>query len=101
MISGKEAAVAWIDGILVEIQYKDDMWKDLSSETYSVGIFRNENYKFRLKPRTINLNGVETGELVMMSKTLCGLTSKVTIGFETSDQARRFYDIAWEVFKTK
>ena len=59
MISSKEAAAAWIDDIPVEIRYKGTIWMDLSLNERSFNIFKNSNYEFRLKPRTITLNGIE------------------------------------------
>lgn len=59
MISGKEAAAAWIDGIPVEVRYKGTMWFNLSFPNYGVDVFKSKNHEFRLKPRTITLNGIE------------------------------------------
>lgn len=59
MISGKEAAAAWIDGIPVEVRYKRTMWFDLSFPNYGVDVFKSKNHEFRIKPSTITLNGIE------------------------------------------
>lgn len=57
MISGKEAKLAWANG--EELQWRDDQftdWSDLSDE-FKLRIFSEA--EFRLKTRTIAINGIE------------------------------------------
>lgn len=67
LISGKEALTKVTEGI---VQYKcdedpvADRWTTITDhfwDQYNLGVFLNENttWKFRLKPRTITLNGIE------------------------------------------
>lgn len=67
LISGKEALTKVTEGI---VQYKcdedpvADRWTTITGDfwdQYSLGIFLNEGttWKFRLKPRTITINGIE------------------------------------------
>lgn len=67
LISGKEALTKVTEGI---VQYKcdedsvADRWTtitDHSWDQYNLGVFLNENttWKFRFKPRTITINGIE------------------------------------------
>ena len=67
LISGKEAPTKVAEGI---VQYRcddepvADRWTTITGDfwdQYSLGIFLNENttWKFRLKPRTITINGIE------------------------------------------
>lgn len=67
LISGKEALTKVAEGI---VQYKcdtdpvADRWTTITDhfwDQYNLGVFLNENttWKFRLKPRTISINGIE------------------------------------------
>lgn len=58
LISGKEAKLAWANGEKVEYYKKDrDEWFEVRGNTY-VSVFDIVD-KFRLKPRTITINGIE------------------------------------------
>ncbi len=67
LISGKDALTKVTEGI---VQYKcdedpvADRWTTITDhywDQYNLGVFLNENttWKFRLKPRTISINGIE------------------------------------------
>ena len=56
-ISGDEAKLAWAKG--EKVQWRQSFgWDDLGAVNI-LGIFDDEDIEFRLKPRTITLNGVE------------------------------------------
>ena len=57
LISGKEAKLAWANN--KEIEYMPlNKWNLLGGST-PLSIFDRDDVKFRLKPRTITLNGIE------------------------------------------
>ena len=56
-ISGKEAKLAWAEGAIVQVAIGPDRFRTLVSSD-DLGIFDRGNY-FRLKPRTITINGIE------------------------------------------
>lgn len=59
LISGKEALIAWANKIPIE--YTSDAlgeWFDVNNSN-TLGIFERSDFKFRLKPRTITINGIE------------------------------------------
>ena len=59
LISGKEALIALANKIPIE--YTSDAlgeWFDVNNSN-TLGIFERSDFKFRLKPRTITLNGIE------------------------------------------
>ena len=62
LISGKEAKLAWANGENIELCYKqheeENTWFLLLS-TDPLSIFDRDDVKFRLKPRTITINGIE------------------------------------------
>ena len=58
LISGKDALIALANGELVELQATGDMnWYD--STQWTVGELLCFKGRFRLKPRTITINGIE------------------------------------------
>ena len=58
LISGKEALIALANGEEVEFQREDSgNWKN--AMTLNLFSFNSSLFKFRLKPRTITINGIE------------------------------------------
>ena len=57
LISGKEALIALANGDEVEFFYRD-AW-DSIGEMIVIDHFMSDKFKFRLKPRTISINGIE------------------------------------------
>ena len=57
LISGKEAKLAWAEGVTVQVATGADQFRTLVSSD-DLGIFDRGNY-FRLKPRTISIKGME------------------------------------------
>ena len=57
LISGKEAKLAWAEGVAVQVAIGPDRFRTLVSSD-DLGIFDRGNY-FRLKPRTISINGID------------------------------------------
>lgn len=59
LISGKEALMALANGEDVQFTMNDSTsWYD-SSKNLAVFKFLTDEYKFRLKPKTITINGIE------------------------------------------
>ena len=57
LISGKEAKLAWVNN--KEIEYMPlNKWNLLGGST-PLSIFDRDDVKFRIKPRTITINGIE------------------------------------------
>ena len=60
LISGKEAKLAWANGKKLQIANKlvgEDFY-DMDDSNTTLNIFDLDFYQFRLKPRTITINGV-------------------------------------------
>ncbi|ENU57367.1 hypothetical protein L291_0248 [Acinetobacter guillouiae MSP4-18] len=57
LISGKEALIALANGEEVE-NWNGNVWWAVESN-WQIGAFTKTDRKFRLKPRTITLNGIE------------------------------------------
>lgn len=57
LISGKEALIALANGKEVQI-WNGNIWLDVEGD-YQINVFLKTERKFRLKPSTITLNGIE------------------------------------------
>ena len=61
LISGKEAKLAWANGKKMQISNTivgEDFY-DIDDSNTTLNIFDLDFYQFRLKPRTITINGIE------------------------------------------
>lgn len=58
LISGKEALIAYANGEHVQYQGYDKKWRD-DIKTVCLLEFSNGSYVFRIKPKTITINGIE------------------------------------------
>ena len=61
LISGKEAKLAWANGKKLQIANTivgEDFY-DMDDSNTTLNIFDLDFYKFRLKPKTITINGIE------------------------------------------
>ena len=58
LISGKEALIALANGDDVEF-YIANQWHSLAHSRVPAKNILEDNYQFRLKPRTITINGIE------------------------------------------
>lgn len=59
LISGKEALIAIANGQEVECRAYEKKWVDAGNHNHNIGLFFDDCFKFRLKPRTITINGIE------------------------------------------
>ncbi|MFV5500455.1 hypothetical protein VXP99_09095 [Acinetobacter towneri] len=57
LISGKEALIALANGEEVQI-WNGNIWWDVEGD-YQINVFLKTERNFRLKPRTITINGIE------------------------------------------
>lgn len=59
LISGKEALIALANGEDVECRAYEKNWIDAGNYANNLGLFFDESFEFRIKPRTITINGIE------------------------------------------
>ena len=59
LISGKEALIAWYEGLEIEVKHSSTGWFVFNDHNFGITVFKSEDHQFRLKPRTITLNGIE------------------------------------------
>ena len=59
LISGKEALIAWYEGLEIEVKHSTTGWFVFNNHNFGITAFKSEDHQFRLKPRTIAINGIE------------------------------------------
>ena len=59
LISGKEALIALANGEKVECRAYEKNWINANNKHHPLSLFFDDSFQFRLKPRTITINGVE------------------------------------------
>lgn len=60
ILTGKEALIALAEGKTIE-NWNGSIWWDVEG-TWQIDVFLKTDRKFRLKPRTITINGIEVPE---------------------------------------
>lgn len=97
LISGKEALIAMANGEEVQFTMNDCIsWHD-SSKNLAAFKFLTDEYKFRLKPRNINLNGVEVGQ-PESSNWGFGDLCEVILKFKSREDAFHFHENILKIF---
>ncbi len=59
LISGKEALIALANGEKVECRAYEKNWINANNKHHPLSLFFDVSFQFRLKPRTITINGIE------------------------------------------
>ena len=59
LISGKEAKLVWANGEQLQVAHATTQEWEALTDNYMLSVFDNGSYVFRLKPRTILINGIE------------------------------------------
>ena len=59
LISGKDALIALANGEEVECRAYEKNWINANNNHHPLSLFFDDSFQFRLKPRTITINGVE------------------------------------------
>lgn len=101
LISGKEALIALANGEEVE-NWNGNVWWAVESN-WQIGAFTKTDRKFRLKPRTITLNGIEVpapfepkeGERFYYFSDEC------TTGYASSERTGFYGDMRLGVWRTE
>ena len=119
LISGKEAKLAWANGKKLQIANTivgEDFY-DMDDSNTTLNIFDLDFYKFRLKPRTITINGIEVpcnkskhdkDDVVWVVNTACenqydwiygSDCDSNTLYWETEDEIKQVVSALRSVFK--
>ena len=102
LISGKEALLALVNGEEVQGTVGCE-WVDISiDQNLSIKSFATGKNDFggavffRLKPRTITLNGIELGHCVSIG--ICRIKNEVSIQFKDESDAEKLHDLLVKIF---
>ena len=119
LISGKEAKLAWANGKKLQIanMIVGEDFYDMDDSNTTLNIFDLDFYKFRLKPRTITINGIEVpcnkskhdkDDVVWVVNTACenqydwiygSDCDSNTLYWETEDEIKQVVSALRSVFK--
>lgn len=99
LISGKDALIALSNG--KEVQFCDHMgvWHNAGIHTHAIGLFLNDCYKFRLKPRTITINGVELSPCYALG--INRTRNEVSVELKDSKDAEILHDLLARLYGFK
>jgi len=98
LISGKEALIALANGEEVQIKcVKDDEWYD--STQWTVGELLRWQGEFRLKPRTITINGIELNQCYSVA--IDYTRNEVKVEFKNRNDAEALHDVVSKLYSFK
>jgi len=98
LISGKEALIALANGEEVQIKcVKDDEWYD--STQWTVGELLRWQGEFRLKPRTITINGIELNQCYSVA--IDYTRNEVKVEFKNRNDAEALHDVVSKLYGFK
>ena len=102
LISGKEALIALANG--EEVEFKDGMekWENIKHHMnldLSMFLTAPEWMKFRLKPRTITINGVELNKCYSVAIDYTEL--KVSVALRNKEDTCVLYNLLADLYSSK
>lgn len=95
LISGKEALESILNGIDVQYLNPFNQWDD-SAIAISVMDFLDCKFKFRLKPRTITINGVELAPCYAVG--IDHIKNEVSIQFHNNEDAVKLNNLLLNIY---
>ena len=97
LISGKEALIALANGEEVQ-QWNGNIFWDIDSN-WQVSVFFQEGRKFRLKPRTIKINGTELNQCYSVA--IDYTRNEVKVEFKNRNDAEALHDVISKLYGFK
>ena len=102
LISGKEAFDAAFNGVSAEWRWanKDEDWRELEAETvFSIRELKGGDCEFRLKPRTITINGIELNQCYSVA--IDYTRNEVKVEFKNRNDAEALHDVISKLYGFK
>ena len=59
LLNNNEAKLAWANGEQLQVAHLTQKEWETLTDNYTLSVFDDDSYVFRLKPRTITINGIE------------------------------------------
>ena len=96
-ISGKEALIALANG--EDVEYYKHEWMDVNRLSVRDLTSSDNMYKFRLKPRTITINGVELNQCYSVA--IDFTKNEVKVEFKNRNDAEALHDVISKLYGFK
>ena len=97
MLTGKEALIALANG--EDVEYYKHEWMDVNRLSVRDLTSSDNMYKFRLKPRTITLNGIELNRCYSLG--INRTRNEVIVEFKDSKDAEILHDLLARLYGFK
>ena len=97
LISGKEALIALASG--EEVEYYKHEWMDVNRLSVRDLTSSDNMYKFRLKPRTITINGIELNQCYSVA--IDYTRNEVKVEFKNRNDAEALHDVISKLYGFK
>ena len=97
LISGKEALIALANG--EDVEYYKHEWMDVNRLSVRDLTSSDNMYKFRLKPRTITINGVELNQCYSVAIDYTEL--KVSVALRNKEDTCVLYNLLADLYSSK
>ena len=99
LISGKEALIALANGEEVECRAYEKNWINANNNRHPLSLFFDDSFQFRLKPRTITINGVELNQCYSVA--IDYTKNEVKIEFKNRNDAEDLHDVISKLYGFK
>ena len=99
LISGKEALIAIANGQEVECRAYEKNWIDAGNHNHNIGLFFDDGFQFRLKPRTITINGVELNQCYSVA--IDSTELKVSVVLRNKEDTCVLYNLLADLYSSK
>lgn len=91
-ISGKEAAIAYLNG--KDVLHVAKAFVNTNKWAYCDGMaiddFKNDEWAFKIKPETITINGIDVDSRTQIA--ICGTSKTIEISFANMDDLNELYN---------
>ena len=99
LISGKEALIALANGEEVECRAYEKNWINANNNHHPLNLFFDDSFQFRLKPRTITINGVELNQCYSVAIDYTEL--KVSVVLRNKEDTCVLYNLLADLYSFK
>ena len=96
LISGKEALIALANGEDVECRAYEKNWINANNKHHPLSLFFDDSFQFRLKPRTITINGVELAPCYAVG--IDHIKNEVSIQFNNNEDAVKLNNLLLNIY---
>lgn len=99
LISGKDALIALANGEDVECRAYEKNWINANNNHHPLSLFFDDSFQFRLKPRTISINGVELNQCYSVA--IDSTELKVSVVLRNKEDTCVLYNLLADLYSSK